>query len=126
LAQGAARANAMNNTRQQAEQLGWAKRMDVTALGRNLPGLSNAAYAGALNSGNSAGQNSMSAGNNLLGQQAAAAGLHMQGANMQMSGLSNILGQQTSIYQSDQARSAANAQALGQGIGTIAGFGLFR
>jgi hypothetical protein len=52
----AQRANAMTGARTQAEQLGFARRMDVTGLGRNLAGASTAAYGGATAAG-SAGMN---------------------------------------------------------------------
>ena len=47
----AQRANAMTGARNQADQLGWARRMDVTGLGRNLAGASTAAYQGATGAG---------------------------------------------------------------------------
>lgn len=52
----AGRANAMTGARTQAEQLGFARRLDVTGLGRNLAGASTAAYQGA-NAAGSAGIN---------------------------------------------------------------------
>lgn len=53
----ASRAQAMNNARTQAQNLGWAKKMDVANVGRNLPS-SQATSAGiALNAGNAAVSN---------------------------------------------------------------------
>lgn len=59
----AQRANAMTGARSQAEQLGWARRLDVTGLGRNLPGASTAAYSGATSAGTAGINTSMAPGN---------------------------------------------------------------
>ena len=59
----AQRANAMTGARQQAEGLGWARRMDAAGLGRNLAGASTAAYSGATQAGTSAGNTYMAPGN---------------------------------------------------------------
>jgi len=59
----AQRANAMTGARQQAEGMGWARRMDAAGLGRNLAGASTAAYQGATQAGTSAGNTYMAAGN---------------------------------------------------------------
>lgn len=58
----AARANAMTGARQQAQQMGWARQMDVTGLGRNLAGASTAAYQGATGAGTSGMNTSMAPG----------------------------------------------------------------
>jgi hypothetical protein len=59
----AQRAQAMTGARAQAEQLGFARRLDVTGLGRNLPGASTAAYSGATNAGTAGINTSMAPGN---------------------------------------------------------------
>ena len=59
----AQRANAMTGARQQAEGMGWARRMDAAGLGRNLAGASSAAYQGATQAGTSAGNTYMAPGN---------------------------------------------------------------
>ena len=59
----AMRAGSMTGARQQAEQLGYARRMDAAGLGRNLAGASIAAYQGATQAGTSAGGMYQSAGN---------------------------------------------------------------
>lgn len=59
----AARANAMTGARTQAQQMGWARQMDVTGLGRNLAGASTAAYGGATGAGTAGMNTSMAAGN---------------------------------------------------------------
>jgi hypothetical protein len=58
----AQRAQAMTGARTQAEQMGWARRMDVTGLGRNLAGASTAAYQGATGAGTSGMNTSMAPG----------------------------------------------------------------
>ena len=59
----ASRANAMTGARSQAEQMGWARRLDVTGLGRNLPGASTAAYSGATSAGTAGINTAMAPGN---------------------------------------------------------------
>lgn len=59
----AQRAGAMTGARQQAEQTGWARRMDVTGLGRGLAGASTAAYGGATGAGTSGMNTAMAPGN---------------------------------------------------------------
>jgi hypothetical protein len=112
----AQKAGAMTGTRQQAEQMGYARLLDVAGLGRNLPGASSAAYAGATGAGSAAGQSYMAPGNqyaNIYGQ---GAGLIGQGQNMQIQGLSNILNTQGQLY----GQSMQGAQDL---TGTIIGAG---
>ena len=55
-------AQMMNNARTQAEQMGFARRLDVTGLGRGLAGASTAAYGGATSAGSSAMGNQMAPG----------------------------------------------------------------
>lgn len=83
----AQRANAMTGARTQAEQLGFARRLDVTGLGRNLAGASTAAYQGA-NTAGSAGINTSMAPGSQYGQ------------GMQQTGQTygNILTNQTSQF----------------------------
>jgi len=101
----AGRANAMTGARNQAEQLGFARRLDVTGLGRNLAGASTAAYQGA-NAAGSAGVNTSMAPGNQRNQGMANAG--------QTYG--NILTNQTS-----QFNTGLNAE--GQVIGALVGAG---
>ena len=101
----AQRANAMTGARTQAEQLGFARRLDVTGLGRNLAGASTAAYQGA-NAAGSAGINTSMAPGSQYGQ------------GMQQAGQTygNILTNQTS-----QFNTGLNAE--GQVIGALVGAG---
>ena len=59
----AMRAGSMTGARQQAEQMGYARRLDAAGLGRNLAGASSAAYQGATQAGTSAGNTYMAPGN---------------------------------------------------------------
>jgi hypothetical protein len=63
----------MTGARNQAEQIGFARRLDVTGLGRNLAGASTAAYQGA-NTAGSAGINTSMAPGNQRNQGYASAG----------------------------------------------------
>lgn len=112
----AMRSNAMTNARNQAQQLGWARQMDVTGLGRNLAGASTAAYQGATGAG-TAGYNTASApGNALATQYGQGVNTMMQGAQMGIQGTGTMLSNQVS-----QNNAAMNAQ--GQMYGAILGAG---
>lgn len=108
----AQRANAMTGARQQAEQMGWARRMDVTGLGRGLAGASTAAYAGATGAGQAAGGTMMSAGNQ-----------YMQGMGQASQTYGNILNSQTSMYNAAMQQSDPLASIAGMAIGGWAGGG---
>jgi hypothetical protein len=66
LALASARAGAATGARNQAEQLGWARKMDVVGLGRGLAGASSAAYAGATGAGTAGMNTSMAPGNQAM------------------------------------------------------------
>lgn len=112
----AQKAATMTGTRQQAEQMGWARKLDVTGLGRGLPGASTAAYQGATGAGTAAGNSYMGAGNQFMGGATAAGNTMGQGLNTQMQGLSNIVSTQGSVY-----NNAMNAQ--GEMFGSVLGAG---
>ena len=116
LALSAQRANAMTNSRTQADQMGYARRLDAVGMGRGLAGASAAAYGGASGAGSMAGQNAQSAGQNYMGNMAIGAGTIGAGQQMQIGGLSNILNNQTSAYVN------TSGSALGD-IGALAGAG---
>lgn len=98
LAQAANRAGLMSNTRNQAEQMGYARKLDAAGLGRNLSGASLGAYQGATNSGTAAGSSLQSAGQNYMGNMAIGAGTIGQGQQMNLQGLSSVLNAQTQTY----------------------------
>ena len=116
LALSAQRANAMTNARTQADQMGYARRLDAVGMGRGLAGASAAAYGGASGAGSMAGQNAQSAGQNYMGNMAIGAGTIGAGQQMQIGGLGNILNNQTSSYIN------TSGSALGD-IGALAGAG---
>ena len=101
----AQQAGAMTGARQQAEQMGWARRMDVTGLGRGLAGASNAAYAGATGAGTSGMNTSMAPGNQL-----------QQGLSSAANTYGNMANGQASMYN-------AGVNATGQMYGALLGAG---
>ena len=97
------RANAMTTARTQADQMGWARRMDVTGLGRNLAGASTAAYQGATGAGTSGMNTSMAPGSQ-----------YQQGLSNAGQTYGNVLNNQNSAWQ-------AGVNAQGQVTGAIFG-----
>ena len=119
----AQRADAMNTTRTQADQLGWARRMDAAGLGRGLSGASVASYSAALSAGNSAGQNAMTPSNNYMQSWGQAVNTDLAGQKLQMQGLGSILNSQTSVYgtqMDSNAQMAGNTMSLFGGLGGAA------
>jgi hypothetical protein len=106
----AQRANAMTGARTQAEQLGFARRMDVTGLGRGLAGASTAAYQGANTAGSSSMNTAMAPG-----------GQYMQGLQQAGGTMGNVLNSQTSVYNTAQSQADPLASIVGMGIGAYAG-----
>lgn len=102
--------------KQQDEAIQTAKKLDVAGLYRNLPGASQGSYSLALNAGNSAANNNIVPGQNLVNNQATAAGIQQQGLSTQVQGLSNILGNQTSVYNAGNDNGA-----LWGALGSVAG-----
>lgn len=100
----AQRANAMTGARTQAEQLGFARRMDVTGLGRNLAGASTAAYQGATGAG-SAGINTAMAPGDQYSRGMSSAGQTYGG----------ILNSQTSAYNAGMAQQGLDVGGIMQG-----------
>jgi hypothetical protein len=119
------RAAAMNSTRNQAQQIGWAKRLDAAGLGRGMPGASAAAYGAGTNAGVAAGNVMNQAGSTYLSGLAMGAqtfgqgaGTVMQGAGQGIQGYSSMVGSQTSYA---NAITDANAQLTAAGIGAAGG-----
>jgi hypothetical protein len=100
----AQRANAMTGARNQAEQMGFARRLDVTGLGRGLAGASTAAYGGATAAGSAGVNTSMAPGNQFQ------AGLSSAGSTM-----GGILNSQTSAYNAGMAQQGLDVGGLLQG-----------
>lgn len=103
----AQKAAAMTGTRQQAQQMGYARMLDAAGLGRGLSGASTAAYQGAVGAGTSAGAMYMAPGNQFM-QGLSAGGQTMgKGYQLGMSGMGNILSNQASIYNTAMNNEAA-------------------
>lgn len=96
LALASMRAGSATGARNQAEQLGWARKMDVTGLGRGLAGASSGAYAGATGAGSAGLNSAMSAGNQYSQAFGQGAQYGIQGAQMGIQGAGQILNAQTS------------------------------
>jgi len=124
LQQAAMRANAMTGTRQQAEQMGYARQLDAAGLGRGLAGASLGAYGGATGAGSAAGQSAQSAGQNFMGNMALGANTIATGQKMNLSGLSNILNNQTKTYINTQGSLLGDiGGALGGAASAYTAFG---
>lgn len=108
----AQRAGAMTGARQQAEQLGWARQMDVTGLGRGLAGASTAAYGGATSAGTAGLNSAMAPGNQ-----------YMQGLQQAGGTMGTVLNSQTSAYNAGLQQADPFATIVGMGIGGWAGGG---
>jgi hypothetical protein len=114
-------AGAATNARRQAEQIGFARSMDVTGLGRGLAGASLGAYQGASASGSAGLNSAMSAGNQYGSAFGQGAGYMMGGAQMGLTGQGQILGSQTSVYNTAQSQADPFASIVGMGLGAYAG-----
>lgn len=115
----AQRANAMTGARTQAEQLGWARRMDAAGLGRGLAGASTAAYGGATGAGSAGANTAMAAGNQYTTAVTPGINAGLQGAQLGVQGAGNILNAQTSAY-----NTGINAQGemMGAALGAAAAY----
>lgn len=123
LGQTAALAGAKNQARENAEQMGFAKKMDAAGLGRNLATNSSTAYGVALAAGDNAGKNSMAAGN-FMGQGYAGAQQGYSNAASSYGTAGNIYGQE---FNARMAGYNAQQQAQGSamaGIGSMIGTGI--
>lgn len=125
LALAARRADAMTDTRTQADQLGWAKRLDAAGLGRNLPGASTAAYGSATAAGNSAAGNYMAPGAQHMQGLAQGASTVMQGQGQRLTGLSNIMNTQASVYNNYEDPWMTGLGIVGSVGASAAGAGAF-
>lgn len=98
IAMAAQQASGANQARLQAEQLGWARNLDVTGLGRNLPGASSGAYSGAVGAGSSALGSQMAPGaQQIQGFQAGISPI-MQGQGQKLTGYGNLYSGANTLY----------------------------
>lgn len=116
------RAGAMTNARRRAADIGYARRLDVVGIGRNLPGASVSAYGAATNAGNSAAGNFQAPGQNLLTGMAAGVNTIGKGQQMNLQGRTAILNAQTS-YANARANKGDLLDVVGTGLGAWAGAG---
>lgn len=117
MSEGLAVASAMNGAREKAKNTGYAKKLDVAGIYRGLAGASQGAYGLALNAGNSAVNNRMRPGMALTSANQGANATRMGGRSLLQSGLSNVLGANTSIYR-DAAQNQADMTSAIVGAGT--------
>jgi hypothetical protein len=104
----------IENFQNQQMAIDWAKKLDAAGLVKGLPGASAGAYGLAVSSGNSAGQNAMAPGSQYSAGLSSGANTTMSGQQMKISGLSNVLNNQTSMYNT-------GVQANGEMMGAMAG-----
>jgi hypothetical protein len=127
LGQAATAAGAMNKTRTDAEQLGFARRMDAAGLGRGLAGNASTAYGVSIGAGDAARTNSMAAGNQ-MGQGYGAAQQGYSSAANSYGTAGNIYGQEfqgrMQGYQAKQAAQGALYQGIGSAIGIAGGLAM--
>jgi len=93
-----ARAGASTSTRERAEQLGWARRLDAAGLGRNLAGASTAAYQSATGAGSAGINSAMAPGNQFTQGMGQAANIYGQGANTIMAGSGQAMNAYGQLY----------------------------
>jgi hypothetical protein len=120
--QGADAAGAQTNARQNAENLGYARKLDAAGLGRGLASNASTAYGISINSGNSAGENSKSAANYMGGAYGQASGMYGQaGSTYGIAGqqYGNMYNQQMQAYQAKQQNSASIMGGIGNIVGRV-------
>jgi hypothetical protein len=120
LALAASKAAAQTGAREKGVAMDYAKRLDVTGLGRGLPGASQGAYGVALNAGNSAVGNQNGTGAGYMSGIHAANQTLMQGQGLKIQGLGGILNSQTSMYNAGMAASGQESAGMGAAVGGIA------
>lgn len=122
--QAATAAGAMNKTRTDAEQLGFARRMDAASLGRGLAGNASTAYGVSLNAGEGVRTNAM-AGGSFMGSGYGAAQQGYSSAANSYGTAGNIYGQEfqgrMQGYQAQQQAAAGMMSGIGSAIGTGVG-----
>ena len=119
----AQRAAAMTGTRQQAQQMGYARMLDAAGLGRGLSGASTAAYQGATGAGTAAGNMYMAPGNQYMAGMNQAGQTMGQGYQLGLGGLGNVLNAQGQAYSASLSAGDPFAQMVGTGLGVWAGGG---
>jgi hypothetical protein len=92
LAGASMRAGAMTGTRQQAEQLGYARMLDAAGLGRNLAGASTAAYQSATGAGSAGVTSAMAPGSQYTRDMGSAANTILTGSGQALGAYGQLYG----------------------------------
>lgn len=119
--QAAVSAGAQNKARDDTRNLGWARKLDVTSLGRGLPAQASTSYGIALNAGNSAVANSNNTANSAIAGNDSARGWFNTGVGAfgAAGGLYNSEYQgRLNAWNSSNAAAANESAGFGQLIGT--------
>lgn len=115
-----ARAGSQTQARNQAEDLGYARKLDAAGMGRNLAPNASTAYGVSLNASGQAGNTAMTAGN--FRNQSFAQGSNMLGQATSAYGTAgNIYGQEFNARMQGYNAQQAAKGAFWQGIGSVAG-----
>lgn len=115
----AQRAAAMTGARQQAEQLGYARKLDVAGIGRNLAGASTAAYSGATGAGSAGLTSAMAPGAQFSTGAARAANTMTTGAGQAITGYGGIYSGATSMANAAMQEQAGMTGSLLGMAGTL-------
>jgi len=115
----AQRAAAMTGARQQAEQLGYARKLDVAGIGRNLAGASTAAYSGATGAGSAGLTSAMAPGAQFSTGAARAANTMTTGAGQAITGYGGLYSGATSMANAAMQEQAGMTGSLLGMAGTL-------
>lgn len=116
LALASMQAGGATGARQQAEQLGYARKLDAAGLGRGLSGASLGAYGAATGAGSAGVNTAMAPGNQYMQGMSSGASTIGSGLQMQNQGLTSILGNQANLYgQKMNAQAEVTGALIGAG-----------
>lgn len=119
LALASMRAGAATGARNQAEQLGYARKLDVAGIGRNLAGASTAAYSGATGAGSAGLTSAMAPGAQFSTGAARAANTMTTGAGQAVTGYGGIYSGATSMANAAMQEQAGMTGSLLGMAGTL-------
>lgn len=119
LALASMRAGAATGARNQAEQLGYARKLDVAGIGRNLAGASTAAYSGATGAGSAGLTSAMAPGAQFSTGAARAANTMTTGAGQAITGYGGIYSGATSMANAAMQEQAGMTGSLLGMAGTL-------
>lgn len=108
-----------NNAYDQAQQRGYARKLDAAGLGRNLSGASTAAYGAATGAGSAAA----GAGNDASRTAASTIGTGVQYGQLSAQSMGNSINANNSVMQTQAAQGDPFTEILGTGLGIWAGKG---